>query len=388
LDPRRDVRRQRELSLTGRQIEHMNAKTPLANSLPERLTAPVTQHVEQVRPANHWTVAAHQIIGQLVARFARYFGFALRSHNTLRSRIALICAEYSLFTTGTDFQNFRSHFTWFFAMIYSMTKHRLDPIASMIWYKAVEIGLDLDSPIAVELLLEGDRVKPDDDGIKRPRKWRHYRQGKRTPKDSGKNNVFEIAEDQAPGTARWFRSPMWKALKGQFADRFEVENALAESDAIAAILFKYEPLELDENDLQDLDLTDSAAPPRYRIFQPKKILKCAKLEGIDLLEVVILLLEFGKSSQSLEVSKPALHLYEMVSPKIASIPQLEGFLPDIFEAIELRYTPDAAVQYDEFLPPWHVRMFDLYEKIVDIDALREEALRPYQANGDEPTDSE
>jgi hypothetical protein len=116
-----------------------------------------------------------------------------------------------------------------------MTKHRLDPVASMIWYKAVEIGLDLDSPIAVELLLEDDRVKRDRyDDIKRPRKWRNYRQGKRTPKDSGKNNVFDIAEDQAPGTARWFRSPMWKALKGKFANPLEVEDALAESAAIAA----------------------------------------------------------------------------------------------------------------------------------------------------------
>jgi hypothetical protein len=147
------------------------------------------------------------------------------------------------------------------------------------------------------------------------------------------------------------------------------------------------PLQLDENDLQELGLTDSQPSPRFRTFLPKQISKCAKLEGIDLLEVVILLLEFGKSSQSWEISKPALNLYKLVSPKITSIPQLQGFLPDIFEAIELRYTPDAAIQYDEFLPPWHVRMYNLYEKIVDIDALREEALRPYQANGDEPTDS-
>jgi hypothetical protein len=262
-----------------------------------------------------------------------------------------------------------------------MTKHRLDPIASMIWYQAVEIGLDLVSPTSVELFLEGDRVKPDADGIKRPRKWRNFSQGIRTPKDiPGKLNVYDIADRQAPGTALWFRSPMWKALKGKLANKYEVEAALAESEAIAAIIFEYEVLEFDDEYRQELGLDDSDPPPTYRRFRPDNINRCIDLDGVDLLEAVILLLEFGSASGSLEITRQALELYKASSPKIAKIPEITAFLPEIFEAIEFKYTPDVNAQYDEFLPPWHVRLPDLYEKIVDIEAMREEALRPYESD--------
>jgi hypothetical protein len=260
-----------------------------------------------------------------------------------------------------------------------MTKHTLDPIASMVWYQAVEIGLDLDGPIAVELFLEGDRVQPDADGIKRPRKWRNFSQGRRSAKDiPGALNVYDIAERKAPGTSRWFRSPMWRALKGEFTHLLEVEDALAESEAIAAIVFKYELVACGDEDFHDYPSDDRNPRPRFRRLLPKNIARCAKLEGIDLVEAVILLLELGRLSVSSAITKRALDLYKTASPKIAAIPALKANLSEIFDAIDFKYTPSINAQHDDFFAPWYVRMPDLYEQVVDIDALRELALRPYE----------
>ena len=270
-----------------------------------------------------------------------------------------------------------------------MTKSRLDRVASMIWYQAVETRLELKNPGEVEKLLQGERIKPDKDGIKRPRKWRHFSKGRRSPDDiPGKLNVYDIADRQAPGTARWFRSPMWKALKGKLANRYDVEAALAESEALAAIIFEYEVLDFDDEYRLELGLDENDPPPTYRKFRPDNINRCIELEGIDLLEAVILLLEFGRASGSLEITRPALELYKASSLKIAAIPEIGAFLPEIFEAIEFKYAPDVNAQYDEFLPPWHARLPDLYEKIVDVAAMRGNALSHYENGGDQLQNAE
>lgn len=74
---------------------------------------------------------------------------------------------------------------------------------------------------------------------------------------------------------------------------------------------------------------------------------CIELDGIELLEAVILLLEFGSSSVSLEITRQALERYKASSPKIAKIPEIRAFLPEIFEAIEFKYAPEVNAQYDE-----------------------------------------
>lgn len=267
-----------------------------------------------------------------------------------------------------------------------MTKHRLDPLASIIWYQAVEHGLGLDSPIAVELFLEGDRVKRDHDGIKRPRKWRHFSQGKRTPKDvPGTLNVYDIAERQAPGSARWFRSPIWPALKDEFSTKYEVEDALSKLEPIATMIFKHETFGLSAEELQDLademaeltaklDRVPTQLTATHNV-EPENIVLCAEFDELDLLEAVILLLEHGRLSGSLSVTRRALELYEASSTKIAAMPELAAALPTIFEKIESRYASNINTPYDEYFPPWHFRMPGLFEQVYDIAAMRAEALK-------------
>jgi hypothetical protein len=239
-----------------------------------------------------------------------------------------------------------------------MTKYTLDPIASMIWYQAVEISLDLDGPIAVELFLEGNRVKRDADGIKRPRKWRNFCQGKRTPKDiPGALNVFDIADRHVPGSSRWFRSTIWRALKGGFRDHLDIEQQLMRVPSIYSLLWP-------EDEFIYFDDFEGEKLPPLKQFRLDKINDCQNLEGIDLVEAVVLLLELGKILPSVEGSERALDLYGSTVPKMAKIPALELHFPDLFDAIENRYVPVHRTSPDEAFEPWQHRMPDFTNRVM------------------------
>lgn len=255
-----------------------------------------------------------------------------------------------------------------------MTTHSVDRLATRIWYQAVEDGLGLDNPYAVELYLEGERVKPDKDGIKRPRKWRNFSQGKRTPADNpGTLNVFDLAERHAPGTARWFRSPMWRALKGAIDSSAELRRLIAGAPALRRIV-------LSESDPVDFaipaqgDIPPLEGSASFIAFEAERIPDCAALEGLDLLEAIILLLEYGHLARMPSVTVRALDLYTRVSPKICEITELRYTNTLFFDEVEWRYASDIDLPPEEIFPPWHVRMPELTEQIYDIPALRREAL--------------
>ena len=255
-----------------------------------------------------------------------------------------------------------------------MTKHRLDRLGSKIWYQAVELGLGLDSPYAVELFLEGDRVKCDADGIKRPRKWRQYCEGKRTPEDiPGKLNVFDIAEREASGTARWFRSTLWKALKGEVSCSDDLWGRPGERATVEGVVFSTgESIEYDLPEENGYPAMSGSAPVRR--FEIHRIQDCVILEGLDLLEAVVLLLEYGNLLKQPAITTRSLDLYRSVSPKISKIPQLRSTFDQFFDAVEDRYANLIGSPIDEIFPPWHVRMPHLTEIIYDMEEMKAEAV--------------
>lgn len=189
-----------------------------------------------------------------------------------------------------------------------MTKQAIDRLATRIWYQAVEDGLGLDSPYAVELFLEGDRVKPDGDGIKRPRKWRNYCDGRRTPDDiPGTLNVFDIAEYKAPGTARWFRTSMWKALKGKIRSPDDLRRRIAGNPALREIvLCESSPVEFDMPAQEPLPGLVGSAP--FITFETDRIGACIDLHGLDLLEAIVFLLEYGHLAHKPAITSKVLEL--------------------------------------------------------------------------------
>lgn len=255
-----------------------------------------------------------------------------------------------------------------------MTKSSIDRLAGMIWYQAVEDGLGLDSPITVELRLEGDRVKPDKDGIKRPRKWRQFSLGLRTPEDiPGNLNVFDIAEHEARGTARWFRSPMWKVLNGKIRSAGDVRKLISALPALNSIVLSVsKPIDVDIPAQGDLASIQGSAP--FVRFEAARIDDCINLDGLDLLEAIVLLLEYGHLSCATSIISRALELYRAASPKICKIPALRYTFDLFFEAVEARYASPIDVMPDDIFPPWHVRMPELTQRTYDIDAMRKTAL--------------
>jgi hypothetical protein len=205
------------------------------------------------------------------------------------------------------------------------------------------------------------------------RKWNDFGIGKHLPNGphdpSGPFSEVMIAESHAPGTARWFISAMWRALMDKDLDRYEIEDALSKSEPIGSIIFcNKDSLGLTEADLQKYDSNIQTQLVAAHNLVLDNIGQCTELEGLDLLEAVVLLLEHGRLSGSLAVTRRALELYDASSRKISEVPELRRHLPVFFEAIEDRYTPIFNTPANEIFPPWHARLPDLIEEYFDIEA--------------------
>jgi hypothetical protein len=255
-------------------------------------------------------------------------------------------------------------------------KELFDVMRTKAWYLAVQLRLQVSTAHAVEVRVESDNKAKRAAKFAGARRWAGYRDGTRVPQDiHGLLNPIDMAEKIAVGSARWFRSPMWNALKGQFAHHDDVTDALSDIKSVASVVFSDGNwVSLDEQDLRDFDIEGSQPLAASRTIVADSIAGCANLDGIDLLETVILLLEHGRLSASLTITRRALDLYAAASRKIAVIPEVGAVLPGIFEVIEARYAPNLVAPPEEIFSPWHVRMPDLVEKIWDVAAMRAEAL--------------
>ena len=197
----------------------------------------------------------------------------------------------------------------------------LQRLRTRIWYRSVELGLGATSSYAVELQLDPDNMKKGGDGIKRPRKWDHYEKGRRVPQDaSGTQNPIDRAEVQAPGTARWFRSPIWDALEGKL-QRNDVEVALWAHEPLRSVLFeqhwetRWELAELDDTAVEAIERAD----------------------GLDLFELSILYLELSQTINSHDLRIKAIDLYFSFLRRISDIPALDTNFGHLFDAIGNRY---------------------------------------------------
>ena len=214
-----------------------------------------------------------------------------------------------------------------------------DRVRTMIWYDAVwharhqariSLGKQWQSRPEVREL------------TKHFGKWAPYRRGQNVPNDpSTQTNPIEVAEAAVPGTARWFRSPIWKAIRGDLTNWRDVDDHLLRIDFAAKALF-----------------ADSGAlvGKPIRKLQPDGVVQCAMLSGLDLLETIVLLLERGLATQWPELTKAALALYDASTIKIARLPQIERNYGAFFDAIESRYITVSIEEASNFLPPWHARL--------------------------------
>lgn len=95
------------------------------------------------------------------------------------------------------------------------TSHPVDQVRTRVricWLKQVS---GLRSAYAIEMALDGDRVRRRLTDVSRPRKWDGYEKGTTVPSTApGPRNAIAQAEGRFPGAARYFFSPLWSYLKG------------------------------------------------------------------------------------------------------------------------------------------------------------------------------
>jgi hypothetical protein len=91
--------------------------------------------------------------------------------------------------------------------------------------QAVLVASDL-SAYAIEKKLQPEAVQRRDHVVVRPRRWDRYVAGAMTPRDDRPLSAVAMADAHWPGTAMWFRSPLWRALDDRPLHASEAETLL------------------------------------------------------------------------------------------------------------------------------------------------------------------
>jgi hypothetical protein len=140
-------------------------------------------------------------------------------------------------------------------------------------------------------------------------------------------------------------------------DHLDIEQQLMNVPSIYSLLWP-------KDEFVYFDDFEGEKLPPLKQFRLDKINACQNSGEIDLVEAVVLLLELGKISPSVEVSKRALDLYGSTVPKMAKIPALELHFSELFDAIENRYVPGHRKSPDEAFEPWQHRMPDFTNSVM------------------------
>ena len=214
-----------------------------------------------------------------------------------------------------------------------------DRVRTMIWYDAVWLARHHARTALGKSWQSRREVR---DLTKHFGKWAPYRRGKNVPNDpSTQTNPIEVAEAGVPGTARWFRSPIWKAIHGNLTNWREIDDYLFDIEFAQEALFRSDE-QLDGLPIRKL-ATDG-------------VLRCGELTGLDLIETIVFLLERGRVTQWPKLTKAAIRLYDASTESIATIPQIERNYGAFFDAIERRYISVITEDASNFLPPRHARL--------------------------------
>jgi hypothetical protein len=183
----------------------------------------------------------------------------------------------------------------------------------------------LPSAYAIEMALDGDRIRKRQTDVARPRRWDGYEKGATVPNDSpGARNAIEQGEAKFPGAARWFRSPLWPYLKGEHFDARAIEDALRTLEpAVASVLFEAEPREHERD-------------PRQRPFDEQSVQRLLNIGSFDALVAAVLLAGLSEVIASPELRERALQLYVEIQAPLRHMAEMNGIFPELFPLIDSR----------------------------------------------------
>lgn len=203
--------------------------------------------------------------------------------------------------------------------------HPIDRLRTRLWVHVVMLRSGLSSGYAVEKFLYGDQLKKDADGHIRVKRWSRYQKGLRVPDDQpGPGNVVDQAERRFPGTAMWFRSPLWPVLRGEKCDRIFVEKGLRQLSLDVKKVF------FEEDALEQRPLSPQ------KPFGPESKAELLAIGGFDALAAAVLLVALSEDIASPMLREMALNLYLSLQPGLKETAELKPFYPELFSAIDER----------------------------------------------------
>lgn len=203
--------------------------------------------------------------------------------------------------------------------------HPVDRLRTRLWFHVVAMRSGLPTPYAIEKALAGGQLQRDASGVFRPRKWGQYQKGLKVPDDRPSPiNAIEQAERYFPGTARWFRSPIWPVLRGEKCDRFFVEEGLRQlSPEVQKVFFEEGAFE-------------QRSPYPQKPFGQESKAELLAIGSFDALVATVLLVALSEDIASPTLRELALNLYISLQPSLKETPELKPFYPELFSEIDAR----------------------------------------------------
>lgn len=232
--------------------------------------------------------------------------------------------------------------------------HPVDRVRTRLWFSALKQVSGLHSAYAIELSIDSDRVKRRDKELARPRKWDRYAKGDTVPADkAGSMNAIERAEIKYPGTARWFRSPLWSLLRGESLGADQIDSALRSlGHGISSILF-------------EAPIHGDTSQPRMREFLPESVRILSRIGGFDALAAAVLLVALSEVIASPQLRERALQLYAELQAPLQEMTEFSPLYRELFPLIDGRcthwwyITPNHRI---EIVIPWQKTPIDVAKR--------------------------
>lgn len=176
------------------------------------------------------------------------------------------------------------------------------------------------TPGQIEALLEPERVRREAGRTIRPRLWDRYASGDHVPTDTEERKPVSLAETRWPGTAIWFRSPMWRALRPEPVTAGEAELLLYQIESLREVLFvpsRWNPSVL-----------------RQAAVDPNLIATIIGVGGLDALAAAMVFARHAEAIHSPALRETALRLYRHLQPQLEQLPALKAHASELFWMID------------------------------------------------------
>lgn len=193
-------------------------------------------------------------------------------------------------------------------------KSPVDLFRAQVWFAAVSL-ISGKSAYALELEFHPKSISRGPTGIRRPRLWDRYKNGKVVVGD----DLVARVEAAYPGTADWFHAPLWQAFKPRARTQDAINAELLRLGAdVTGLMFKPEMVGRRER----LPFNEAAAAA------------LADLGTLEALAAAMLLVQEAEAIASEPLRSLALSVYRQLMIVIKDYPPLREIYPVLFDLLD------------------------------------------------------